>query len=134
MSEGDRFHGCSPSATIVYECALLPSSASTKDDNDRSLNAPLISFFFFFFVISQRRPCMPLTVQKNIIFLRRGAGLPPSGLPPTSLPPSVPRSSRPQSNLAQTEEGKSRRSSRLDGAARTQPPALVLQAGIHTVN
>lgn len=87
---------------FFHECALLPSSSSSGDDNDLSLNAPLIYFFFFFGDFTAHRPCMPLIVQKNIIFCVAVLVC----LPVLLLPPSISRSSRPQSNLAQTAEGR----------------------------
>lgn len=139
MPERDcRFHGCSPCATIFfYKCALLPSSASNKDDNERSLNAPLISFFFFC-DFTARRPCMPMIVHKTLSFAAR-CWFASRWFPPP--PSSVSRSSRPQSNLAQTgEELQSQLqawrgcSADLSKDGPIKPPALVLQAVIHTVN
>lgn len=114
------------------ECAQLPPSACNRDDNDLSLNAPLM------YIKCGRFPSAPplyaSECSKNHDLLRGGAGCPP--FPVFPGPPGL-------SLTLHKQVRKSSRSSRLDVAAAlihqktdpssAKPPAPLQHTGIHTV-
>lgn len=78
MSEGDdRFQGCSACATIFLRMRAAPIKR-LQQGRERSFLKRTTDIFFFFCDFTARRPCVPLIVEKNIIFFLRPGGCAPS--------------------------------------------------------